>query len=45
MMKNKTLERLMRFLITLLGAGLGAGASAISLIFLRMQVPGLAHSW
>ena len=26
MMKNKTLERLMRFLITLLGAGLGAGA-------------------
>lgn len=45
MMKNKTLERLMRFLITLLGAGLGAGASAISLIFLRMQVPVFAQSW
>ncbi|MEG0048555.1 MAG: TRAM domain-containing protein [Clostridia bacterium] len=29
MMKNKTLERLMRFLITLLGAGLGAGVTAL----------------
>lgn len=39
MIKNKTLEKMMRFLITLLGAGLGAGAAAISLIFLREQYP------
>ena len=31
MMKNKTLERLMRFLITLLGAGLGAALAALML--------------
>ena len=35
MIKNKTLEKLMRFLITLLGAGLGAGAAAVALLFLR----------
>ncbi len=37
MIKNKTLEKLMRFLITLLGAGVGAGAAAVSLLFLRAQ--------
>lgn len=39
MIKNKTLEKMMRFLITLLGAGLGAGAAAISLVFLRERYP------
>lgn len=44
MSKNKTLEKLMRFLITLLGAGLGAGAAAIGLIFLRTSYPVFAQT-
>lgn len=44
MFKNKTLEKLMRFLLTLLGAGLGAGAAAISLIFLRDGHPVFAQT-
>jgi len=39
MIKNKTLEKLIRFLVTLLGAGLGAGAAAISLVFLKPSYP------
>ena len=44
MIKNKTLEKLMRFLITLLGAGLGAGAAAIALMFLRPAHPVFAQT-
>lgn len=44
MIKNKTLEKLMRFLITLLGAGLGAGAAAIALMFLRPGYPVFAQT-
>ena len=35
MIKNKTLEKMMRFLVMLLGAGLGAGAAALILMCLR----------
>ena len=35
MMKNKTLAKMMRFLMMLLGAGLGAGAAALALMLLR----------
>lgn len=44
MFKDKTLKKLMRFLITLLGAGLGAGAAAISLIFLKSSHPVFAQT-
>ncbi len=39
MMKNKTLERLMRFLITLLGAGIGAGLATLLLPLLNHYAP------
>lgn len=46
MMKNKTLERLMRFLITLLGAGLGAALAALMLPLLyRWQPAAMAHAY
>ena len=41
MMKRKTLERLMRVLITAVGAGLGAGVAALLLPYARQHVPGL----
>ncbi len=44
MIKNKTLEKTMRFLITLFGAGLGAGAAAIALMFLRPAHPVFAQT-
>ena len=44
MFKNKTLEKLMRFLVTLLGAGLGAGAAAIALVFLKPSFPVFADT-
>ena len=39
MMKNKTLERLMRFLITLLGAGIGAGLATLLIPLLNHYTP------
>lgn len=39
MMKNKTLERLMRFLITLLGAGIGAALATLLIPLLRQYTP------
>ena len=39
MIKNRTLERLMRFLLTLLGTGLGLGAAALAMPFLRSAHP------
>ena len=46
MMKNKTLERLMRFLITLLGAGLGAALAALMLPLLyRWQPAAMARAY
>ena len=40
MLKNKTLERLLRLLITLVGAGLGAVAAALALpVFSRLSPP------
>jgi uncharacterized protein YacL len=39
MAKSKTIERLLRFLITLAGAGLGAVAAALFLPFLRRTYP------
>lgn len=39
MFKNQTLERVMRFFITLLGAGLGAGAAMLALPFLQTAFP------
>ena len=39
MIKNRTLERLMRFLLTLLGAGVGLGAVALAMPFLQRSYP------
>ena len=39
MLKNKTLERLLRLLITLIGAGLGAVAAALLIPLLARQYP------
>jgi len=39
MIKNKTVEKIMHFLITVLGAGLGAGAAALMIVFLREPYP------
>ena len=39
MIKNKTLEKMIHFLVTVLGAGLGAGAAAIAIVFLRDPYP------
>ena len=44
MIKNKTLEKVMRFLITLLGAGLGAALAAVMLVFLRDSYPVFAET-
>ena len=41
MIKNQTMDRLMRFLLTLLGAGLGAGAAVLVLTVLSRSNPGL----
>ncbi len=40
MIKNKTLERLMRFLVMLLGAGLGAALAALIIPLLKTHAPG-----
>ena len=45
MIKNKTLEKMMRFLITLLGAGIGAGVAAIAIFFLRSSRPVFAQTF
>lgn len=46
MMKNKTLERLMRFFITVLGAGVGAAAAALTLPLLyRWQPEFMMHAY
>jgi uncharacterized protein YacL len=44
MIKNKTVEKIMHFLITVLGAGLGAGAAALLIVFLREPYPVLAQT-
>lgn len=44
MIKNRTLERLMRFLLTLLGAGVGVGAAALAMPFLRNEYPAFAQN-
>ena len=44
MIKNKTLEKLMRFLLAVSGAGLGAGAAALAVFFLRQLYPVLADT-
>lgn len=45
MSKNRTLVRLMRFLITLLGAGLGAGAAALLIPLLVRLNPSMQGSF
>jgi len=45
MMKSKTMERLMRFLITLLGFGVGAVISALLYPFLRSAYPIMARAY
>lgn len=45
MSKNQTLVRLMRFLITLLGAGLGAGAAALLIPLLVRMNPSMQGSF
>lgn len=44
MIKNKTVEKIMRFLMTVLGAGLGAGAAALMIVFLREPYPVFAQT-
>ena len=44
MIKNKTLEKMIHFLMTVLGAGLGAGAAAIAIVFLREPYPVFADT-
>lgn len=41
MIKNPTLEKLMKFLIVLLGAGIGIGAAMLALPFLKNAYPNL----
>ena len=44
MIKNRTLEKLMRFLLTLLGAGIGLGAAALAIPFLRNAHPSFVQN-
>ena len=44
MIKNPTFEKLMKFLIVLLGAGLGIGAAMLALPFLRSSYPKLVQN-
>lgn len=44
MIKNKTIEKMMHFLLTVLGAGLGAGAAALMIVFLREPYPVFAQT-
>lgn len=44
MIKNRTLEGMMRFLLTLLGAGLGLGAVALAMPFLRSDHPAFTQN-
>ena len=44
MIKNRTIVKVMRFFITLLGAGLGAGAAVLLLPFLTRSHPTLADN-
>ena len=44
MIKNRTLERLMRFLLTLLGAGIGLGTAALAIPFLRSAHPSFVQN-
>ena len=45
MMKKKALERLMRFLITLLGVGIGAGIATLAYPFLQRVYPVFEHTY
>lgn len=44
MIKNRTLEKILRFFLTLLGAGLGAGAAALMLPILQRRYDAFANT-